>query len=427
VKKTLRAEKALFANVSLAEEDPEVARIVEAEKQRQIDQLELIASENYSSAAVREAAGSVLTDKYAEGYPGARWYGGCECVDAVEELAVRRACQLFGAEHANVQPHSGTQANMAVYMSVLKPSDKIMGMSLSHGGHLTHGNRTSFSGWLYQVVKYGVDRETCLIDYDEVHRLAQQHKPRVIVAGASAYSREIDFRRFRKIADDVHALLVADMAHIAGLVAAGLHDDPVPHADFVTSTTHKTLRGPRGGFILCKEGFAKSIDSSVCPGIQGGPMMHMIAAKAVAFKEAMQEGFRDYQEQIVANARTMADELMRLGLKVVTGGTDNHLFLLDLTDQNISGRAAERALARAHVTVNKNAIPFDPRSPVESSGVRIGTPAVTARGMKEEQMQIIAGWIAEILLARDPNAAADAIQPHVVALCRDYLPPCAEA
>ena len=406
----------------LARQDPQVASIVEAERKRQVDQLELIASENYCSAAVREAVGSVLTDKYAEGYPRARWYGGCERVDAAEELAVQRAKKLFGAEHANVQPHSGSQANMAVYMTVLKPGDTILGMSLAHGGHLTHGHKSNFTGGLYRVVSYGVDRESCLIDYDEVRRLARDHNPRIIVAGASAYSREIDFKRFRQVADEVDAYLLADMAHIAGLVAAGLHNTPVPYADFVTSTTHKTLRGPRGGFILCKKEYAQRIDATVFPGIQGGPMMHVIAAKAVAFKENMQPEFKEYQKQIVANARALAQELIQLGFKVVTGGTDNHLFLLDLTERNITGQAAEHFLARASITVNKNTIPFDTRSPSEASGVRIGTPAVTTRGMVAEHMRTAARWIVEILSSPDPEAAASAVRPQVIELCRAYPP-----
>ena len=412
---------------ALADQDPELARIIEAERKRQIDELELIASENYSSAAVRAAAGSVLTDKYAEGYPGRRWYGGCECVDRAETLAIERACQLFGADHVNVQPHSGTQANMAVYMSVLKPGDKILGMSLSHGGHLTHGHTKNFSGSLYQIISYGVDRDTCCIDYDEVQRLAEEHNPRIIVAGASSYSRQIDFERFSKIAQSVEAYLMTDMAHIAGLVAAGLHNDPVPHADFVTSTTHKTLRGPRGGFIVCKEELADRLDSAVCPGVQGGPMMHIIAAKAVAFGEAARPEFKEYQRQILKNAQTMADKFKELGYDVVTGGTDNHLFLLDLRKAGITGREAQAALAKANITVNKNAIPFDPRKPSEASGIRIGTPAVTARGMTEEHMRQIARWAAQILSSDDPEETAKGLKSKVVSLCREYLPRSDEA
>ena len=412
---------------ALADQDPELARIIEAESRRQIDELELIASENYSSAAVRAAAGSVLTDKYAEGYPGRRWYGGCECVDQAENLAIKRARTLFGADHVNVQPHSGTQANMAVYMSVLKPGDKILGMSLSHGGHLTHGHSKNFSGGLYQIISYGVNRDTSLIDYDEVQRLAEEHNPRIIVAGASSYSRQIDFERFGQIAQSVDAYLMTDMAHIAGLVATGLHNDPVPHADFVTSTTHKTLRGPRGGFIACKAELADRIDSAVCPGIQGGPMMHIIAAKAVAFGEAAQPEFKEYQQQIVANARAMADEFKTMGFEVVTGGTDNHLFLLDLREAGITGREAQAALAQANITVNKNAIPFDPKKPSEASGIRIGTPAVTSRGMSEEHMRDIARWVAEILSSEEPGRTAENLKPKVLSLCREYLPRSPEA
>lgn len=412
---------------ALADQDPELARIIEAESRRQIDELELIASENYSSAAVRAAAGSVLTDKYAEGYPGRRWYGGCECVDQAENLAIKRARTLFGADHVNVQPHSGTQANMAVYMSVLKPGDKILGMSLSHGGHLTHGHSKNFSGGLYQIISYGVNRDTSLIDYDEVQRLAEEHNPRIIVAGASSYSRQIDFERFGQIAQSVDAYLMTDMAHIAGLVATGLHNDPVPHADFVTSTTHKTLRGPRGGFIACKAELADRIDSAVCPGIQGGPMMHIIAAKAVAFGEAAKPEFKEYQQQIVANARAMADEFKTMGFEVVTGGTDNHLFLLDLREAGITGREAQAALAQANITVNKNAIPFDPKKPSEASGIRIGTPAVTSRGMSEEHMRDIARWVAEILSSEEPGRTAEDLKPKVLSLCREYLPRSPEA
>ena len=422
MRKAPEIERSKLPSQALADQDPELAQIIEAERKRQIDELELIASENYSSPAVRAAAGSVLTDKYAEGYPGRRWYGGCECVDQAENLAIERARSLFGADHVNVQPHSGTQANMAVYMSVLKPGDKILGMSLSHGGHLTHGHTKNFSGSLYQIISYGVNRETSCIDYDEVERLAEEHNPKIIVAGASSYSRQINFERFSKIAQGVDAYLMTDMAHIAGLVAAGLHTDPVPHADFVTSTTHKTLRGPRGGFVICKEELANGIDSAVCPGIQGGPMMHVIAAKAVAFGEAAQPEFKEYQSQIVANAQAMAEEFNELGFQVVTGGTDNHLFLLDLRETGITGREAQAALAEANITVNKNAIPFDPRKPSEASGIRIGTPAVTSRGMTEEHMRMIAGWAAEILSSDDPEQTAKGLKEDVVSLCREHLP-----
>jgi len=405
---------------ALQSADPEVAAAIEAEKRRQHDHIELIASENYSSASVREALGSVMTDKYAEGYPGARWYGGCEWVDVVENLAIERVKGLYGAEHANVQAHSGAQANMAVYMASIRPGAKILGMSLGHGGHLTHGHKRNFSGELYQVISYGVNRDTCRIDYEEVRRLAAEHNPDLIVAGASAYPRSIDFARFRDIADQVGAKLMVDMAHIAGLVATGLHPDPVPYADFVTSTTHKTLRGPRGGFILCKAEHACEIDSAVFPGVQSGPLMHVIAAKAVAFREAAGAQFREYQRQIVANAQAMAEEFMRLGLPLVSGGTDNHLMLLDLSGYDMTGLQATDVLALANITVNKNVIPFDPRNPAEASGIRIGTPAVTSRGMKEEQMRGVARWIVEILTARDPAAAARAIRPKVVELCDEF-------
>jgi len=412
--------KTTYEQSALRSVDPEVADAIESEKRRQHDHIELIASENYCSPAVREALGSVLTDKYAEGYPGARWYGGCEWADVVENLAIERARQLYGAEHANVQPHSGAQANMAVYMAAIRPGSKILGMSLAHGGHLTHGHKRNFSGELYQVISYGVNRDTCRIDYDEVRRLAAEHNPDLIVAGASAYPRRIDFEQFRDIADQVGAMLMVDMAHIAGLVAAGLHPDPVPYADFVTSTTHKTLRGPRSGFILCKAEHARQIDAAVFPGVQSGPLMHVIAAKAVAFREAAQPSFKEYQKQIVANARAFADEFTRLGVPVVSGGTDNHLLLLDLSGHHMTGREATDVLAIANITVNKNSIPFDPRNPAEASGIRLGTPAVTTRGMKEPQMRRIAGWITEILTARDPRAAARAIRPRVIELCNEF-------
>jgi len=405
---------------ALRSTDEEIARAIECEKKRQHDHVELIASENYCSDAVREAMGSVLTDKYAEGYPGERWYGGCEWVDVVERLAIERAKAIFGAEHANVQAHAGSQANMGVYLAVLPPGAKILGMSLSHGGHLTHGHKKNFSGQLYQVVSYGVNRDTCRIDYDEVRRLAEEHNPALIIAGASAYPRTIDFKQFRDVADQVGAILMVDMAHIAGLVAAKLHPDPVPHADFVTSSTHKTLRGPRSGFILCTAEHARQLDAAVFPGLQGGPMMHVIAAKAVAFKEAMQPEFAVYQKQIVKNAAAMADEFIRNGVKVVSGGTDNHLLLLDLADQEITGRDAEECLGMAGITVNKNVIPFDPRNPVEASGVRIGTPAVTTRGMKEQEVRHIAQWIAEIISARDPETAATALRSQVLELCEEF-------
>ncbi|KPK65717.1 MAG: serine hydroxymethyltransferase [Planctomycetes bacterium SM23_32] len=400
--------------------DPEVAEAIEAESRRQQEHLDLIASENHCSGVVMEVTGSVLTDKYAEGYPGARYYGGCECVDAVEKMAVERAKRLFGAEHANVQPHAGSQANMGVYMAMLSPGASILGMALAHGGHLTHGHSRNFSGQLYEVVSYGVTASDGLLDYEEVRRLAVQHNPALIIAGASAYSRTIDFEAFRDIADEVGAYLLADIAHIAGLVAAGVHPSPVPHADFVTSTTHKTLRGPRGAFILCREEYAPRIDAAVMPGIQGGPFMHAIAAKAVAFKLAMEPEFRLYQEQVVANARAMAEEFIRRGLPVVSGGTDTHMFLIDLTSNGLSGEDALQLLARANITVNKNAIPNDPRKPSEASGIRIGTPAVTTRGMAEDEMRTIAGWVVDVICADDPEAMAEALRPRVMELCAAF-------
>jgi len=400
--------------------DPEMARAIQAERRRQHDHIELIAAENYCSAAVREALGSVLTDKYAEGYPGERWYGGCEWVDVVEQLAIDRAKKLYGAEHANVQPHAGSQANMTVYTAALRPGGKILGMSLSHGGHLTHGHKRNFSGRFYQVISYGVNRDSGLIDYDELRRMAEEQNPDLIIAGASAYSRKIDFEQFRDVADQVGAFLMVDMAHIAGLVAARLHPDPVPYADFISSTTHKTLRGPRSGFILCKGDHAQQIDAAVFPGIQGGPMMHVIAAKGVAFAEALRPEFRAYQRQIIANASAMADECMRLGVDVVSGGTDNHLLLLDLSGHNITGREAVDVLDEANMAVNKNAIPFDTRSPAEASGIRIGTPAITTRGLKEPEARKIAQWIVEVVTARDPVAAARAVRPQAIALCEEF-------
>jgi len=381
----------------LADVDPEIAEIVRAEARRQATGLELIASENFVSEAVLEAMGSVLTNKYAEGYPGKRYYGGCEEVDRAERLAIERARQLFGAEHVNVQPHSGTQANIAVYMAALQPGDTVMGMNLAHGGHLTHGHPLNFSGKMYQFVPYGVTKDTETIDYDELAKLAAEHQPKMIVAGASAYSRVIDFERMAHIARSVNALFFVDMAHIAGLVAAGLHPSPVPHADFVTTTTHKTLRGPRGGLILCREPFAKDLDRVTFPGTQGGPLMHIIAAKAVCLLEALQPDFRAYQKQVKANAKTLAAALDQHGHRIVTGGTDNHLFLVDVHLSNITGRDAEIALEKAGITVNKNAIPFDLLPPLKAGGIRIGSPAVTTRGMKEPEMEQIAAWIADVL------------------------------
>ncbi|MHC4479739.1 MAG: serine hydroxymethyltransferase [Planctomycetota bacterium] len=400
--------------------DPEIADAIAAEQKRQQEHLELIASENHCPEVILQVTGSVLTDKYAEGYPGARWYGGCECVDVVERLAIERAKKLFGAEHANVQPHSGSQANMAVYMAMLSPGATILGMSLAHGGHLTHGHSRNFSGQLYEVVSYGVEAEGGLLDYEEVRTLARQHNPALIIAGASSYSRTIDFKAFRDIADEVGAYLLADIAHIAGLVAAGVHPSPVSHADFVTSTTHKTLRGPRGAFILCRQEHANRIDSSVMPGIQGGPMMHAIAAKAVGFRLAMRPEFRQYQRQTVANARALAEEFIGLGFPVVSGGTDTHMFLIDLTPSGRTGEEALKLLARANITVNKNAIPNDPRKPSEASGIRLGTPAITTRGMGEAECRTVAGWIAEVLGASDALAAADAVKPRVLELCARF-------
>ncbi|HEY4839492.1 MAG TPA: serine hydroxymethyltransferase, partial [Candidatus Acidoferrales bacterium] len=366
-------------NLPLREVDPDIAEIIKLEGRRQAEGLELIPSENFVSEAVMEAAGSVLTNKYAEGYPGKRYYGGCEFVDRAEVLAIERAKKLFGAEHANVQPHSGSQANTAVYMSTLQPGDTVLGMNLAHGGHLTHGHPLNFSGRMYKFVPYGVTRETELIDYDEVDRLAREHKPKMIVAGASAYSRIFDFVRFAEIAKAVGALLFVDMAHIAGLVAAGVHPSPVPHADFVSTTTHKTLRGPRGGLVLCRAQYAKELDKLMFPGIQGGPLMHTIAAKAVCLKEAMEPEFRAYQEQVVMNARALAAAMAKHGFRIVSGGTDNHLFLVDIQSRGLTGKDAQPGLDRAGITVNKNAIPFDPLPPMTASGIRMGTPAITTR------------------------------------------------
>jgi glycine hydroxymethyltransferase len=384
-------------NRPLAEVDPEIADALREEGRRQGTGLELIPSENFVSEAVLEAAGSVLTNKYAEGYPGKRYYGGCEFADRVEQLAIDRAKALFGAEHANVQSHSGTQANVSVYMAALQPGDTVLGMNLAHGGHLTHGHPLNFSGKMYRFIPYGVSKETETIDYDELDRLAQEHNPKMIVAGASAYSRIIDFPRMAAIAKAVGALLFVDMAHIAGLVAGGVHPSPVPHADFVSTTTHKTLRGPRGGLVLCKTQYAKELDRITFPGTQGGPLMHIIAAKAVCLKEAADPGFSEYAKQIVANARKLAAEISKAGFRIVTGGTDNHLFLIDLYSRGVTGKDAQPALDRAGITVNKNSIPFDPTPPMTAGGIRLGTPAVTTRGMREEDMERIAAWIAEVL------------------------------
>lgn len=408
----------MYHTKKIAEYDPQVAQAIEAEAQRQRDKIELIASENFVSEAVMAAMGTPLTNKYAEGYPGKRYYGGCECVDIVENLAIERAKEIFGAEHANVQPHSGAQANMAVYFGFLKPGDTVLGMNLAHGGHLTHGSPVNMSGSYYHIVPYGVDDVTHRIDYDKLEQLAVENKPKMIIAGASAYPRVIDFERFSQIAKKVGAYLMVDMAHIAGLVAAGLHPNPVEYADFVTTTTHKTLRGPRGGMILCKEEYAKQVNKAVFPGIQGGPLMHVIAAKAVCFGEALRDDFKDYQKQIVKNAAALAKALMNKGFDLVSGGTDNHLMLLDLRKQNLTGKEAEHMLDEIGVTVNKNTIPDDPQSPFVTSGVRIGTPAVTTRAMKEAEMEEIAEIISLTLtdFAGNKAKAAD----RVKSLCAKF-------
>lgn len=400
--------------------DHELFEAMQAEKKRQQEKIELIASENFVSEAVMEAMGSVLTNKYAEGYPGKRYYGGCEHVDVVENLARDRAKELFGAEHANVQPHSGAQANMAVYFTVLEPGDTVLGMNLNHGGHLTHGSPVNFSGKLYNFVDYGVDKETELLDYDVVMEKAKEVKPKMIVAGASAYSRELDFAKFREIADAVDAYLLVDMAHIAGLVATGLHQNPVPYADFVTTTTHKTLRGPRGGMILCKEDYAKKIDKSVFPGIQGGPLMHVIAAKATSFKEALSDDFKAYSKQIIANAKFLSEALAEVGVRVVSGGTDNHLLLLDVTPLELTGKVAEKALDDIGITTNKNTIPFDTESPFVTSGVRIGTAAVTTRGFGEAEMQEIAEIISLTLKNHEDEAKLKEAEERVIALTNKF-------
>jgi glycine hydroxymethyltransferase len=400
-------------NRSLQEDDPEIAEVLREEGRRQGTGLELIPSENFVSEAVLEAMGSVLTNKYAEGYPGRRYYGGCEFADRAEQLAIDRAKALFGAEHANVQSHSGTQANVSVYMSALQPGDTVLGMNLAHGGHLTHGHPLNFSGKMYKFVPYGVSKETETIDYDELARIAAEHKPKMIVAGASAYSRIIDFPRMAEIARSVGALFFVDMAHIAGLVAGGMHPSPVPHADFVSTTTHKTLRGPRGGLVMCKAQFAKELDRITFPGTQGGPLMHIIAAKAVCLKEASEPGFRDYAKQIVTNAQRLAAEITRAGFRIVSGGTDNHLFLIDLYSRGITGKDAQPALDRAGITVNKNSIPFDPTPPMTGGGIRLGTPAVTTRGMLEPDMARIASWIAEVLLHMGDAARERRIRAEV--------------
>jgi len=405
---------------SLAETDPDIADAIRRETRRQAEGLELIASENFVSTAVLEAAGSVMTNKYAEGYPGKRYYGGCEFVDVAESLAISRAKTLFGAEHVNVQPHSGAQANMAVYLALLKPGETVLGMNLAHGGHLTHGHPLNFSGKLYTIVPYGVREDDERIDYDELERLAHEHKPRMIMVGASAYPRVIDFARISTVAAAVGATMVVDMAHIAGLVAGGVHPSPVPHADFVTSTTHKTLRGPRAGLILCRERYAKDLDRAVFPGVQGGPLMHIVAAKAVCFKEAMEPAFAEYQRQIVANAKRLAASITSHGFRLVSGGTDNHLMLVDVFSKGLTGKVAEAALGRAGITVNKNAIPFDRNPPMVASGIRVGTPAVTTRGMGEREMEQIGDLIARVLHAPDDGPTLNAVKSEVERLCRRF-------
>jgi glycine hydroxymethyltransferase len=410
------------ATMTIAGFDPDLARALDAERRRQEDHIELIASENYASPRVLEAQGTVLTNKYAEGYPGKRYYGGCEHVDVAEQLAIERARKLFGAAYANVQPHSGSQANAAAYLALINPGDTILGMSLDHGGHLTHGAKVNFSGKLFKAVQYGLDPNTGEIDYVRVEQLAQEHRPRLIIAGFSAYSRVIDWERFRRIADSVGAYFLVDMAHVAGLIAAGIYPNPVPHADVVTTTTHKTLRGPRGGLILARanDEIHKKLNSLVFPGTQGGPLMHVIAAKAVALLEALQPEFTAYQKQVLANARAMAGGLMKRGYRIVSGGTDNHLFLVDLIGRDITGKDADAALGRAHITVNKNAVPNDPRPPFVTSGLRIGTPAATTRGFKEAEVLALADWIADVLDENGSEAAIATVQKKVLELCRRF-------
>jgi glycine hydroxymethyltransferase len=400
--------------------DPQIAEAIRLEEERQHQRLELIASENFASPAVRQAQASVLTNKYAEGYPGHRYYGGCEFVDTAESLAIERAKELFAAEYANVQPHSGSQANMAVYFSVLQPGDVIMGMELRHGGHLTHGSPVNFSGRLFRVVSYGVNRDTETIDMEEFERLAKEHRPKLVIAGASAYPRTIDFGYFQRVCEEINAYFMVDMAHIAGLVAAGFHPSPIPHSDFVTSTTHKTLRGPRGGLILARNTHTDKLNKQIFPGIQGGPLMHVIAGKAVAFKEALSGEFRVYQKQIVDNARRLAKELMERGFRLVSGGTDNHLMLVDLRGSGLTGAQAELILDKAWITVNKNSIPFDPEKPAVTSGFRVGTPAVTTRGMKEEDMATIAQFIHQALGAGDDAAALERVRQQVEDFCLQF-------
>ncbi len=404
----------------LIRQDPEVADAILRDVERQQTCINLIASENYVSRAVLEAQGSVLTNKYAEGYAGRRYYGGCEFVDVVERLAIQRAKALFGAEHANVQPHSGSQANFAAYFAVLQPGDKILAMNLAHGGHLTHGSPVNFSGQLFQVVPYGVHPETEMLDYDQIASLAREHRPRMIVAGATAYPRHFDFPRLREIADEVGAYLLVDMAHFAGLVAGKVHPDPVPYAHLVTSTTHKTLRGPRSGMILCKAELARAVDRAVFPFAQGGPLMHVVAAKAVCFQEAATPAFREYAAQVVRNARALAEELQRHGFHITSGGTDNHLMLVDLRSKGLTGKVAEEALAEAHIVVNKNMVPFDPQKPTVTSGIRVGTPAVTTRGMKEDEMRQIGRWMAQVLSAPDDPTIRAQVRGEVHDLCAQF-------
>jgi len=407
-------------NRSLEQVDPDIAAIIAKEERRLAYNLEMIASENFVSEAVLEAMGSVLTNKYAEGYPGKRYYGGCEFVDEAENLAKDRARQIFGCEHVNVQPHSGSQANMAVYLSVLNYGDTVLGMNLAHGGHLTHGHPLNFSGRSYKIIPYGVTKDAETIDYDELERLAHEHKPKLILCGASAYSRIIDFERIAAIAKDAGAYSMADIAHIAGLIAVGLHPSPVPHMDFVTTTTHKTLRGPRAGMVMCRERFQKELDRAVFPTVQGGPLMHIVAAKAVCFKEAMEPAFADYQKQVVANATALAAELSSAGFRIVSGGTDNHLMLVDVFVRGLNGSQAEKTLERAAITVNKNAIPFDTQPPMKASGVRIGTPALTTRGMKEPEMKLIAGWMSEVLADPENETVQTSVRARVKELCERF-------
>ncbi|HZT83155.1 MAG TPA: serine hydroxymethyltransferase [Gemmataceae bacterium] len=410
----------------LEQADPEVWQAIAGERRRQQEGLEMIASENYASPAVLAAQGSVLTNKYAEGYPGRRYYGGCEHVDVVEQLALDRLLRLFGADRANVQPHSGAQANMAVYFACLEPGDTLLAMDLAHGGHLTHGMRLNFSGKFYKVISYGVRKDDERIDFDHVARMAREHRPKLVVAGASAYPREIDFARFAEICREVKALFMVDMAHVAGLVAAGQHGSPVPFADFVTSTTHKTLRGPRGGFVLSKPEWGQKINQTVFPGIQGGPLMHVIAAKAVAFGEALRPEFRAYAAQMIANARTLAHELQRHGFRIVSGGTDNHLLLVDVASRGLTGKQCEQALDAAGITVNKNMIPFDTRPPLDPSGIRVGTPALTTRGMREPEMRTIGAWIGQVLASPDDAAVQDRVRGQVRELCQQFPAPADE-